>query len=336
MIKVSVIIPAYNCEGFIAQCINSVLEQDIENYEILVCDDSSTDNTYKELLKFTDSRIRLYKNTTNLGKIKTVERLLHLAIGKYCTILDSDDYISTEKLRKQSIFLDKKEDYAFIASSFYRVSETGIILSQEIIDRDFLGLNNSFINGDPMTVCCGTVMFRTKDGKELGGYNQYFTDCNGEDLDFISRLLSFGLGYSSSDTLYFYRYRANSLTRRVFDTPRQRHSHEIISFLYKQRLLNGGKDSLNSNLDGLSEFIETLSSRYVDDTGLMKRKCSIDFSLNKQYFKALRNCISGFRFRYFISSLKTFIFVVSIIMIPKFILLYLKGLFDYKNISKKL
>lgn len=336
MIKVSVIIPAYNCEGFIAQCINSVLEQDIESYEILVCDDYSSDNTYQELLNFTDPRIKLFKNTTNLGKVKTVEKLLSLANGEYCTILDSDDYIASDKLSKQTSFLDKNGDYAFIASSFYRVSETGLVSSEEIIESDFRGLKHSFINADPMAVCCGTVMFRTKYGKELGGYNQYFADCNGEDLDFICRLLSFGRGCSSSDLLYFYRYRANSLTRRVFATPRQRHSHEIISFLYKQRLSNSGKDSLNSNLDGLAEFIETLSNRYVDDTGLMKRKCSVDFALNKQYVKALDFCFSGFRFKSCISSLKTCVFVISIIMIPNLILLYLKGLFNYKNISKKL
>lgn len=336
MIKVSIIIPAYNCENFIAKCINSVLEQDISSFEILVCDDFSSDNTYKELLKFNDPRIKLYKNNTNLGKIKTVNKLLDLAVGEYSTILDSDDYISSDKLRKQVSFLDKNSDYSFIASSFYRVSETGLVSSEEIIDRDFLSIKNGFLNADPMTLCCGTAMFVTKYGKSLGGYNQFFTDCNGEDLDFISRLLSFGLGCSSSDLLYYYRFRANSLTRRVFNTPRQRHSHEIISFLFKQRLSNGGRDSLNSNLDGLDEFIETLSNCYIYDTGLMKRKCSVDFALNKQYFRALSYCILGFRFRNLFSSLKTFFFVISIITVPKFILLYLKDSFNYKNITKKL
>lgn len=336
MIKVSIIIPAYNCDRFVAKCINSVLEQDISCYEVLVCDDASSDNTYQELLNFTDPRIRLFKNSTNLGKLVTVQKLLDVANGEYCTILDSDDYIANDKLKKQSDFLDKNSDYAFIASSFYRVSEAGLITSEEIIESDFQGLKDSFLNANPMAVCCGTVMFRTEYGKELGGYNQYFTDCNGEDLDFICRLLSYGRGCSSSDLLYFYRYRANSLTRRVFATPRQRHSHEIISFLYQQRLSNGGKDSLNSNLEGLSEFIETLSNRYNEDTGLMKRMCSVDFALNKQHSKALGTCILGFRLRYLFSSLKTFAFVISIIMVPKFILLYLKGLFNYKNISKKL
>ncbi|WP_345871588.1 glycosyltransferase family A protein [Shewanella algae] len=336
MCKVSVIIPAFNCEDFIAQCVNSVLKQDIDDYEILICDDSSTDNTYFELCKFTDIRVKLYKNETNLGKIKTVDRLLKLAVGKYCTILDSDDYIASNKLRIQSGFLDENKEYAFIASSFCRVSESGIISSEEVIDSDFLSIENKLIEADPMAVCCGTVMFRTKYGKEIGGYNHFFSDCNGEDLDFVSRLLSFGLGCSTPELLYFYRYRSNSLTRRVFFTPRQRHSHEIVSFLFQQRLANNGKDSLNSDLGGLEEFIETLSSRYIEDSGLMSRKCAIDFSLNKQYRVALKNCILGFRFQHFFSSVKTFVFVISIILIPKFILLYMKDLFNYKNLSKRL
>lgn len=336
MPKISIIIPAYNCQSYIKQCINSVLSQDFEDFEILVCDDSSTDNTYNQLLEISDSRIQLYKNTTNQGKIKTVGYLLNLASGEYCTILDSDDYISNDKLRIQSNFLDENKDYSFIASSFYRVSEFGIVSSEEVIDSDFTNIKNSFIEADPMAVCCGTVMFRTKYAQEIGGYNQYFSDCNGEDLDFVARLLSFGLGCSSSEKLYYYRYRPNSLTRRVFDTPRQRHSHEIIAFLYAQRLSNNGNDSLNSELDGLEEFIGTLSKRYIEDTGLMKRKCSIDFALNNNYACAIKNSLLGFRILHPISSLKTLIFVLSIMLVPKFLLLYLKGLFNYQNISKRL
>ena len=187
-----------------------------------------------------------------------------------------------------------------------------------------------------MPICCGTVMCRTKYAKLIGGYDIFFHDSNGEDVYFVSRLLDFGLGKSTSDYLYFYRYREESLTRRIFITPKARHIHEIISFLFSQRLANNGKDSLNSSLSGLDDLINHYESRYLRDKGLMKRKIAIDFAINKDYRGAMNFALSGFSFRNFISSVKTLVFVIIIFLLPRIFLLFLKDFLNFKNISKKL
>lgn len=338
MSKVSVLIPAFNCDKYIDKCIQSVLSQSFSDFELLICDDFSEDKTLTivESYKDKDSRINIFTNSSNLGKINTIEKLLSLCNGEYLTIIDSDDYISEDKLKVQVNFLDNNPEYSFVATSFKRISEEGIITSSELLNYDNQDIKNRILNSETMPICCGTVMCRTEYAKRIGGYNSFFQDCNGEDIYFVSRLLDFGLGKSIPDYLYFYRYREESLTRRVFITPKARHINEIVSFLFSQRLANNGNDSLNSLLPGLEDLIRFYELKYDKDKGLMKRKIAIDLAIKKNYLAAINSALAGFSFTSLISSIKTFIFIIIMIFFPRPILLFLKDLLNFKNISKKL
>ena len=338
MPKVSVLIPAFNCANYIDECIQSVLSQSFKDFELLICDDFSEDKTLSILdsYKKKDSRINIFTNSGNLGKIDTIERLLNLCNGEYLTILDSDDYISEDKLKTQVNFLDSSPEYSFVASSFKRISEKGVITSSELLNFNDQDIKNRILNSETMPICCGTVMCRTQYAKQIGGYDSFFQDCNGEDIYFVSRLLDFGRGMSTSDFLYFYRYREESLTRRVFITPKARHINEIVSFLFSQRLANDGRDSLNSSLLGLDNLIRFYELKYEKDKGLMKRKIAVDLAIKKDYQAAIISAFSGFSSASLISSLKTFIFIIIMFIFPRQILLFLKDFLNFKNISKKL
>ena len=114
MPELSIIIPNYNNAQYLDDCINSIIRQTYQDFEIIISDDCSTDNSVEVINKWvdTDSRIRLIRQTKNIG----VSRNRHIAIlaslGKYITTLDSDDvYIDPEKLEKemQLVFFHKKE-----------------------------------------------------------------------------------------------------------------------------------------------------------------------------------------------------------------------------------
>lgn len=99
----SVIIPAYNCENFIIEAIQSAIGQTYQNIEILVIDDCSTDSTYERICAIakTDSRIIPLQNPHNMGVARTRNYGFQKATGSYIALLDGDDLWLLDKLQKQ-------------------------------------------------------------------------------------------------------------------------------------------------------------------------------------------------------------------------------------------
>lgn len=100
---VSVVMATYNGEKYIDQQIESILQQTYKNFELVVVDDASTDNTIFHLQAFAakDQRVKIYRNSCNLGVVKTFERGLNLSIGKFIALSDQDDIFAVQKLEKQ-------------------------------------------------------------------------------------------------------------------------------------------------------------------------------------------------------------------------------------------
>ena len=119
---VSIIMPTYNCGRFIKEAIDSVLSQSYTNWELIIVDDCSTDDTKAFVSTYTDKRIRYMRNEQNMGAALTRNRALKEANGKYIAFLDSDDTWSPEKLEKQIAFMETN-GYAFTYTSFHRLDK---------------------------------------------------------------------------------------------------------------------------------------------------------------------------------------------------------------------
>ena len=119
---VSVIMPTYNCSRFIAESIRSVLSQTYTNWELLIVDDCSTDNTAEIVNAFTDSRIRYMQNEKNEGAALTRNKALRAAKGRYIAFLDADDLWAPEKLEKQIAFM-QQNGYAFTYHAYSEIDE---------------------------------------------------------------------------------------------------------------------------------------------------------------------------------------------------------------------
>lgn len=122
MSLVSIIMPTYNCGRFIAESINSVLAQTYTNWELLIVDDCSTDNTAEVVAAFNDPRIHYQRNERNSGAAVTRNTAIRLAKGKYMAFLDSDDLWLPEKLEKQIAFM-KQHGYAFTYHAYTEIDE---------------------------------------------------------------------------------------------------------------------------------------------------------------------------------------------------------------------
>jgi len=110
MPKITVAIPSYNHEKYIAHAIRSVLEQTFQDFEIVITDDGSSDETLQVIREFTDPRIRIYCNEKNCGASAAMNNCIQQAKGEYIAILNSDDLFSPDKLEKQVDFLDKNPE----------------------------------------------------------------------------------------------------------------------------------------------------------------------------------------------------------------------------------
>lgn len=120
---VSIIMPSYNTAKFISETIESVLAQTYTNWELIIVDDCSTDNTDEVVKSFlSDNRIKYIKNEKNSGAAVSRNRALREAKGKWIAFLDSDDLWLPAKLEKQIAFM-KENDYHFSYTNYIEIDE---------------------------------------------------------------------------------------------------------------------------------------------------------------------------------------------------------------------
>ncbi|MBQ8849448.1 MAG: glycosyltransferase family 2 protein [Clostridia bacterium] len=121
--KVSIVMPSYNTGKFISETVRSVLAQTYQNWELLIVDDCSTDNTDEVICQFLgDARIRYMKNDKNSGAAVSRNRALREATGKWIAFLDSDDLWESDKLQKQISFM-KDNGYHFSYTNYIEIDE---------------------------------------------------------------------------------------------------------------------------------------------------------------------------------------------------------------------
>ncbi|MBQ9235530.1 MAG: glycosyltransferase family 2 protein [Alphaproteobacteria bacterium] len=116
--KISVLIAVYNAAPFIRETISAVLAQTYTDFELILLDDASTDNSADIIAEFKDSRLKYVRNAHNFGIAATRNRLAAMAKGEYIAVLDHDDICLPERLAVQADFLDKHNDVDMIGSYF--------------------------------------------------------------------------------------------------------------------------------------------------------------------------------------------------------------------------
>ena len=133
--KVSVILTSYNHAAYVAAAIESVLNQTFSDYELLIVDDGSTDNSREIIRTFDDSRIKLFLYEKNRGPVTAIHDAINSARGKYIAVHHSDDLWSPDKLEKQVEFLDANKKFAACFTWAGFVDEKGN--AQKLDDREF-------------------------------------------------------------------------------------------------------------------------------------------------------------------------------------------------------
>ena len=204
---------AYNCGPYIREAIGSILKQTISCWELLICDDSSSDNTWQTITEYVEKypgQIYAVRNNRNRKQGFSRNRCLKRAQGKYVAIMDGDDRCSPERLKKQYDFLESHPEYAFVGTAMSIFDERGewgeSIPKQEVLSHD-LALDSGFI--------AASCMFRKEILNSVGGYNTEQKYYYVEDYDLIQRLYAKGYrGANLPEKLYQYREYRETIHRR--------------------------------------------------------------------------------------------------------------------------
>lgn len=193
--EISVIITSYNYAGFLPRAVRSVINQSFskDEYEIIIIDDCSTDNS-KSIMKTFDHVRRIY-NKENMGLAASCNKAIKAALGKYIIRLDADDYVHHDFLKLHQLFLANNKDMDATSSDYYEVD-----LKENVLRRK---------NGVTWPIACG-VMYRANHMFDLGLYDESLPR---EDVDFRQRFLKKYQIYNIPVPLYRYTVHEDSKTR---------------------------------------------------------------------------------------------------------------------------
>lgn len=180
--KVSIIICSYNRANYISQALDSILEQSYIDFEVIIIDDASSDNTEEVVNRYLalDTRIKYFKNEKNLGIARSRNKGVILSQGEYIAMLDSDDYwLGADKLRKQIEILEADKEIGIIGTGIICIDENEKELKKDIFAADDKDIRSRILAKNQFAQ--SSVVFRKDAYKLAGGYQEKFTVC--EDLD---------------------------------------------------------------------------------------------------------------------------------------------------------
>ncbi len=203
---VSILLPVHNSEKHLSECLKSLLMQSYRPIEIIAIDDSSTDSSYKILLKFKkkDKRLKVYKNVKRYGYAVTLNRLFNRAKGQFIGFMDADDINEKDRIKKQHEFLISNPNVVAVGTQCRFINE-----NDKRIGKSKFPAKNRFIYQNPLHGI--TLQFETllinrhnlpKDVLKVNTNSHPFTYS-----DFLMKLLPYGK--FANLTTYLYMHRRN-------------------------------------------------------------------------------------------------------------------------------
>jgi glycosyltransferase involved in cell wall biosynthesis len=187
---VSVILTSFNHGKFIREAIESALSQTFVNFELIIWDDASPDDSWEIIQGYRDPRIRAYQNKHNEGPATGINKaIFEMATGKYISIHHSDDVWEFDKLEKQVAFLDARPEVGAVFTWTKVINENGLDQDNDHFSQPnrsrWQWLNSIFFMNSPFAH--PSIMIRKACYQELGGYRDYLAQT--PDVEMWSRLL---------------------------------------------------------------------------------------------------------------------------------------------------
>ena len=212
MPRVSIIMAAYNCEKTLSQAVDSILQQSFQDWEFIICDDASTDNTYKMLHEYAErqpQKFIILHNDQNSKLPFSLNRCLEVANGELIARMDADDISYPERLAKQVAFLDEHPDLQVVGTSMEQFGNA----SQGIIHAVMNPNRYTLLTKPPFHHA--TILMRKSAYDAIHGYTVSKRTVRGQDVDLWFRFYQQGFeGGNLDEVLYLVREDTNAVRRR--------------------------------------------------------------------------------------------------------------------------
>lgn len=205
--KVSVLMPVYNCELYIEEAIDSILNQTFSDFELLIIDDASSDSTVSIIKTYEDCRIQLIEKPQNSGYTNSLNYGLSIAKGQYIARMDGDDISLPERFAKQVAFLDANAEIVLCGSNYNVINRNKIVILPEKDQQIKLALLRGNCIAHP------SVMIRNSIIKKNHLLYNAKTE-PAEDYDFWVRLLKIGSFYNIQEVLLNYRIHNTQVSQK--------------------------------------------------------------------------------------------------------------------------
>jgi hypothetical protein len=237
---VSVLMPVYNGERYVAQAVESILAQTFTNFEFIIIDDGSTDASGSILQSFADrdDRICLIRRD-NKGLIKTLNEMLKLAKGEFLARMDADDISTPTRLERQIEFLTHHPDVVCVGGAYELMDSKGRTVMTATMPQDNAEIQHMILIGRTI-INHPCAMIRRAALMAIGGYDE--TMLTVEDLDMLLRLGEIGKLANIKEVVLRYRFHTNSVSAKniVFQ---DQMAQEACRRAWKRRGIQGHYDA---------------------------------------------------------------------------------------------
>ncbi len=254
---ISVIMPAYNVERYIVQAIESILNQTYSNFELLICDDGSTDKTIEIVKTFSDSRIKLFENNINRGNLQTTNFLFSQCKGDYIALQDADDYSVLNRLELQLDAFQNNSKLGIVGSYYQLIDSTNKTFSCGILPKSSDEIRIKMEKEVPPFLY-PSIMVKKSIANKVGSFQFFFNRKGYADFDWMARICEISEGINLPISLYFYRRHSDSFTMKAAKK-KQSELSQYMHFLLVEAhhvRLKGKKDFFEeNNLKGIKKRI---------------------------------------------------------------------------------
>jgi len=205
---VTVLLPVHNGSAHLRESVDTVLDQSLGDFELLVIDDASTDETPAILASYDDARLRVLVNDRNLGLTPTLNRGIREARGTYIARQDADDLSDPGRLSAQASYLEAHPEVGLLGCSYRRIDEAGRSLGLRPVPTDAVAIRWRLLFLSAFAH--SSVMIRSATLTEVGPYDEAFSYA--QDYELWSRIARTREIAAIPDVLTSYRRTATSLT----------------------------------------------------------------------------------------------------------------------------
>jgi glycosyltransferase involved in cell wall biosynthesis len=286
----SVLMSVYNGENFIDAAIQSVLNQTFPDFDFIIVDDASTDNSRKIVQQYEqkDSRIKGIYLDKNIGASDARNLGLSEIKTQWAAIIDADDIWYPTKLEKQMTFLQKNEDYFLVASWIDYIDNRGNIIGESREDyTEWKKVEKRYKQNKAVVFCHSSIVYNRNLVVDIGGYRKQFWPC--EDADLWNRLLeSGGKMVIYPEILAAYRIHGESVS--VAGLHRMNSRFRYVKFCMNARRSGKNEPTYEEYMMFNQTFIKRINN-YRKDLSKYYYKMGVFAYSEKKYLKFICNIL---------------------------------------------